>query len=134
MLQSLLDDGVSDAVLTNCSPDLCSIDVSGCSIRSVLLMYLSMKERSFHLKRFDLSNNDLTTSVIKSLIKLLCHCIVEELVVVNNNIDICKLNNTIVSYISPQSKILNFNSYVLLMIDPQIKIIVGITFAVQVSI
>ena len=37
---NLLDDGVLDAVLTNCSPDLYSIDVSGCSIRSVLLMYL----------------------------------------------------------------------------------------------
>ena len=115
---NLLDNGVLDDVLTRCSPDLYSIDVTGCSIGgnhlNVLLTYLSNKERLFHLKRFDLSGNDLTTSFIESLTEILCHCIVEELVVAYN--DNHKLNNAIVSNISPQSKILNFISNVPLIL------------------
>jgi len=118
---NICHDGILNDILTKCSPNLYSIDVSGCSVGdnlfSDILTYLSSKERSFHLKRFDLSHNNLTNSVIKSIIEVLRHCIIEELIIAyNNNIYKSKLNNAIVSNICPQSRILNFSMHVPLVV------------------
>ena len=108
-----IDDRTLDAILGKCSPNLNSIDISSNSIKdnycATLLTHLSNFKLPIHLKTLDLSNNNLTSNFIEMLIKILCHCTVEKLLVASNdNIDYHKLNITIVSHVQTHSSILNF--------------------------
>jgi len=74
------------------------IDLSGCHIRDEGLHLLCDSFSSklcVYIENLNLSDNNLTLSSVNAIIKLLCHCIIEHLIITGNDFDNCKFNNAL---------------------------------------
>jgi len=103
---------VLKSIFNKCSSKLQFIDFTETLNGHVALhTYLLSKESPLHLKVLNLTSNNLTSSSTDLLVNILHSCIVEKLIITQNNLHHKVLHNAILSGILPNCKILNFNSH-----------------------
>ena len=92
------------------------IDVSGCKIGDkgvdVLFSCLSFKPYTHHIKVLNISDNCLTLSSVDKIVKFFCVCIVECLLLSDNNISHYLLNKALQMHCSSDNVILNFKYHI----------------------